>query len=127
MAEPSSASSRPHSALAAALAALLLAAVAALAGAPAAQAKTCSPFDLPGDGYITSLSVSHVGCTTGRKLANSYYRCRLKKGKAGRCTSKVMGYSCKETKRTKIPTEINARVTCTLGAKRIVHTYQQML
>jgi hypothetical protein len=127
MAEQPFASPRPHTALVAALAALVLAAVAALAGAAPAQAKTCSPFDLPGDGYITSLSVAHVGCTTGRKLANAYYKCRIKKGKTGRCTDKVLGYSCKETNRTKIPTEINARVTCTRGAKRIVHTYQQML
>jgi hypothetical protein len=128
MAENLSATLRPHIALVAVLAALAIAAVAALAGASAAQAATsCTPPKYPGSGYFTSLSVTGTSCATGKDLVKSYYRCRIKKGKTGRCTSKVMGYSCRETKRVKIPTELDARVSCTRGARKIVHTYQQNL
>jgi hypothetical protein len=117
------------SATRAALVALLAAtAIALLAGAPVARAATCSDGRLPnGNGYFTSLTVTKVSCKTGRKVVLAYYKCRIKKGKKARCTDKVMGYSCKELERTQIPTEINARVSCKLGARRVVHTYQQNL
>jgi hypothetical protein len=113
-------------ALVVALAAL---AGALLAGAPTvASAATCSDGRLPdGNGYFTSLTVTKVSCKTGRKVVLAYYACRIKKGKKARCTDKVMGYSCREVKRTQIPTEINARVSCRRGARRVVHTYQQNL
>ena len=107
---------------------LAAAAVALLAGAPAARAVTCADGRLPnGNGYFTSLTVTNVSCKTGRRVALGYYKCRIKKGKKARCTDKVLGYSCREVKRTQIPTEINARVSCKLGARRVVHTYQQNL
>jgi hypothetical protein len=119
---------RPRTALVAALAALTFAAVAAFAGAPpAAHAASCHTPKYPGQGYFTSLDVTKVSCGTGSKVAVAYYKCRIKKGKAARCTNKVLGYSCKETKRVKIPTELDARVSCTLGARKVVHTYQQNL
>jgi hypothetical protein len=103
-------------------------AIALPAGAPAAHAKTCSDGRLPnGNGYFTSLTVTKVSCATGKRLVLAYYKCRIKKGKKARCTDKVLGYSCKELERTQIPTEINARVRCKLGARRVVHTYQQNL
>jgi hypothetical protein len=103
-------------------------AVALLVGAPAAHAKSCSDGRLPnGNGYFTSLTVTKVSCATGKRVVLAYYKCRIKKGKKARCTDKVVGYSCRETKRTQIPTEINARVSCKLGARRVVHTYQQNL
>src|ERR1700742_961871 len=109
--------------------AVLVSALAAIAvlvtASPSAHAATtCKPPSYPGTGYFTSLSVTHTSCTTGKKFVVAYYKCRLKHGKAGRCTSKVMGYSCTE-KRETIPTEIDARVTCKDGSKRITHTYQQ--
>jgi hypothetical protein len=114
-----------RAALVVALAAL---AIALLAGAPTARAATCADGRLPnGNGYFTSLTVTKVSCKTGRKVALAYYKCRIKKGKKARCTDKVMGYSCRELKRTQIPTEINARVSCKRGARRVVHTYQQNL
>lgn len=117
---------RPRIALVAALAVLAFAAVAALAGAPAAHAATCTPPSYPGQGYFTSLQVTKVSCTYGKKFVKAYYTCRTKgKGVKGRCTRKVLGYSCKEGARTSIPTEFNAKVTCTRGARKIVHTYQQ--
>jgi hypothetical protein len=112
----------------AALLAAAAAAVALLAAAPAARAATCADGRLPnGNGYFTSLTVTKVSCKTGKRVVLAYYKCRIKKGKKARCTDKVMGYSCRELKRTQIPTEINARVSCTRGARKIVHTYQQNL
>jgi hypothetical protein len=127
MAENLSASFRPHIVLAAVLAALAVAAVVALSGASAAQASSCTPPKYPGSGYFTSLSVTNVSCATGKKVIKGYYTCRIKKGKTARCTTKVRGYSCKETKRVTIPTELDARVSCTRGSRRVVHTYQQNL
>lgn len=95
-----------------------------LVAAPAAQARTCPPPKYPGEGYFTSLTVKATGCATGRKLTLAYYRCRTRNGKAGRCSRRVLGYRCSE-RRTSIPTEINARVTCRRGGRNITHTYQQ--
>ena|ERR1700754_360533 len=102
--------------------ALVLAFIVALPGA--AHAATCPNPKYPGSGYFTSLQVTKVSCATGKKLALAYYKCRLKHGVSGRCTSKVMGYSCTE-KRVSIDTEIDARVTCKDGSKKVVHAYQQ--
>ena len=104
---------------------LALAASAGGSSAVGATARTCSTPKYPGVGYFTSLKVTGVGCATGRKLVVAYYHCRLQHGgRAGRCPGGVMHYRCTE-KRNTIPTEIDARVTCTHGARRIVHTYQQ--
>lgn len=113
--------------LAAALAAALLLAVAASSG-PITQAQAATPCKppsrYPGSGYFTSLKVSRTSCATGRKLTLAYYRCRVKNGRAGTCNKRVLNYRCTE-KRNRIPTEINARVTCKRGSRTIVHTYQQ--
>ena len=109
----------------ASLAGILLAG-SAMAGTTARSAATCKAPKYPGVGYFTSLSVKHVSCATGKKVAIAYYNCRLRHGKAGRCHSKVLGYTCKET-RNSIPTEIDARVTCRLHRKTVIHTYQQDL
>jgi hypothetical protein len=108
------------------LAVLLAAACAVPAGAQgsATAAKTCHTPRYPGSGYFTSLNVKGTSCATGKKIALAYYHCRLRHGKKGRCASKVLGYRCKET-RNSIPTEIDARVTCTRGARKVTHTYQQ--
>jgi hypothetical protein len=110
----------------AAVAALVLAGSALGAGPHAGATKTCPAPKYPGSGYFTSLSVSGTGCSTGRRLALAYYRCRTKSGPKGRCTRRVNGFKCSET-RNSIPTEINARVRCKSGGKRVVHTYQQNL
>jgi hypothetical protein len=97
------------------------------AGAPVARAtKVCSVPHYPGSGYFTSLSVKGKSCAFGRKLALAYYRCRIKNGKAGRCQKRVLRFHCTEVRR-QIPTELDARVTCKHGAKRVVHSYQQNL
>ena len=64
----------------------------------------------------------------GGRLARAYYRCRTQSGPAGRChRSRVLHYRCREVARVKISTELNGRVRCTRGGKRVVHTYQQNL
>lgn len=105
----------------------------------AATTKTCNikkspkyPNKNPG-GYFTSLKVRGVSCTSGKKLMTAYYKCRRKNGQGieGRCKqSKVNGLKCKESRPKsgrRAGVEFNARVTCTKGSKRVVHTYQQNL
>src|SRR3954447_22006766 len=106
------------------LIATALSVVVLVSGSAAASAASCSAPKYPGSGYFTSLKVTKVSCSTGKKVAIAYYKCRLKHGVSGRCTSRVLGYSCKET-RTSIPTEIDARVTCKSGSKKVEHSYQQ--
>jgi len=117
----------PARLLTVALGALAIAALApgAAAAEPAGRAaRACSAPKYPGEGYFTSLSVKKTTCAAGRKVTMAHYRCRTRSGKAGRCRGKVKGYSCKE-RRASIPTEINGRVTCTDGARRVVYSYQQ--
>jgi hypothetical protein len=93
------------------------------------SSQTCSPPKYPGEGYFTQkIHTTNISCTYGKKFVLAYYKCRTHSGKtpAGRCTSKVQGFSCTE-KRESIPTEIDARVTCRRSTQRIVHTYQQNL
>jgi hypothetical protein len=94
------------------------------AGGSAHTARTCAVPKYPGAGYFTSLQVKHVTCATGRKVAIAYYHCRTRNGVAGHCRSRVLGYTCHET-RMSIPTEIDARVACRRGERRVIHTYQQ--
>jgi hypothetical protein len=103
-----------------------VAAALALGAAPAAHASTCSAPKYPGSGYFTSLSVKKVSCKTGRKVTLAHYRCRTASSRAGRCHKSVLGYSCSE-RRQSISTEIDSRVTCRRGSKRVVYTYQQNL
>lgn len=113
-----------------AAAAALLCASALGAGAArafsASSAATCSPGAYPGTGYFTSLSVSGASCATGRRIELAYYRCRTRHGLAGRCSSRVAGFTCSEHRNT-IPTEVDARVVCRAQHKKVVHSYQQNL
>jgi hypothetical protein len=90
------------------------------------MARTCAVPEYPGSGYFTSLHVRAVACKSGRRLALAYYHCRTRSGPAGRCHHRVLGYRCRE-RRVAISTEIDARVRCRRGARRVVHTYQQDL
>ncbi len=108
------------------LAALVLVLCAVVvASAPAvASAASCTPPKYPGSGYFTSLKVSKVSCSTGKSVTLAFHKCRTKKGITGRCVSKVKGYSCRETRQS-IATEIDGRVTCTRGSRKVSLTYQQ--
>ncbi|HET8759162.1 MAG TPA: hypothetical protein VFM58_24300 [Solirubrobacteraceae bacterium] len=97
------------------------------AQAPAQAAKACSVPEYPGSGYFTSLTVKRVECRTGRKLALAYYRCRTQDGRRGKChRARVMRFRCHEVRQS-IATELDGRVTCKRGRKKVVHSYQQNL
>ena len=105
--------------------AVFVAALAFLVALPAsAQAATCTPPKYPGSGYFTSLKATKVSCGEASKVAVAFHKCRTKSSVKGRCTSKVRRFSCRET-RTTISTEINGRVTCTRGSRKVQLTYQQ--
>src|SRR3954453_4977818 len=97
--------------------------IVAVSAPSAFAARTCHPPKFPGNGYFTSLGVTHTDCATGKKVALAYYRCPPRHGIRGRCAG-VLGYTCKETRQS-IPTEFDARVTCKHGRVVVVHTYQQ--
>ena len=118
---------------------LIVAAVGGLALAPSpAAAKTCG---LTADEeyhrannkkptYTRSLKVSGgASCATGHKMITAYYRCRVappSPGKKGRCTAKtVLKYRCTEKRSNVIPTQFDARVTCTKGRAKIITDYTQ--
>jgi hypothetical protein len=97
-----------------------------------AATKACStpkyPNANPG-GYFTSLQVNGVSCKTGRSVTLAHYKCRVKKGRKGRCSSKVKTYTCTEARPADSQSEeqLNAKVTCKRGSRRIVFSYQQNL
>jgi hypothetical protein len=82
-----------------------------------------------GPSYLRKLKVKSVSCTTAKSFVKAYYKCRTSggKGKAGKCTKKVNGYSCTEKRSNVIPTSFDAKVSCKNGSKRIYHEYQQLL
>src|SRR5687768_5269050 len=109
-----------------AVAAVAAAALLLVTAPSASAARDCQPPDYPGSGYFMSLSVKGTTCAKGKRLARAYYRCRIDAGgRRGRCSRRVMRYSCTETRGHSIPTEFSARVRCKRGSKRITHTYQQ--
>ena len=104
---------------------LALMAAVALSFTASAQARSCSVPSYPGSGYFTSLRVTATSCANGRAIAVAHNKCRRANGGIkGRCTRKVLNYSCTETRQS-IPTEINARVSCRRGSARVIFTYQQ--
>src|SRR4051794_14378718 len=107
------------------LAAFVLTLAAVVAFAPAtASAASCTPPKYPGSGYFTTLKVTKVSCSTGKSVTLAFHKCRVKNGIKGRCTSRVKGYSCKESRQS-ISTEIDGRVTCRSGSRKVEFTYQQ--
>lgn len=118
------------------LSALGVLSMAALVGAQpgAAATRGCKapqePAGLNG-GYFTELRATNVSCASARKLVLAYYKCRRAHGGAkGSCNNRtVNGLKCKETRPEDLQsdTQINARVTCTKGAKKVRHSYQQNL
>jgi hypothetical protein len=78
-----------------------------------------------GPTYVTALSVSGTSCATGERVVRAYYRCRVRNGgRRGRCSSRVLGYRCTET-RESISTQFDARVRCRNGSARVNHSYTQ--
>jgi len=109
-----------------------------------AQAKTFSCGDVPVSktpaglkgGYLTGITVTgsyskkSSACKSGNALALAYYKCRAKKGIRATCSGKTInGLKCSESRPadSQSDDQINARVTCKKGSKKIVHNYQQNL
>ena len=122
-----------------AVAALTTVALAAPSGSVAASTKTCK-LSIPasehlGPSYVlyaegkAGYKVTGASCAAGKAVIKSFHSCRLKHGKKGRCTTKVRGYKCTETRPAgeAIPSQFTGHVTCKSGSKKVTHIYQQDL
>ncbi|MFL5847244.1 MAG: hypothetical protein ACJ762_21415 [Solirubrobacteraceae bacterium] len=106
-----------------------LLAVLALAALPAAaQARNCpiAPSESGSFGVTYVLKITATGTTCGKakKLVRAFHACRKAHGIQGRCTKKVLGYSCSE-QRTTTTTQMSGKVSCKYGSRRVVHYYSQ--
>ena len=112
----------------------LLALLAVLPSAPATAATTTSCAQALkgkerklGPTYVTKVSVRGVSCSTGLRVVKAFHSCRLQHGKTGRCTRRILGYSCTEKRPTSLkgPVSYDGDVTCRNDTKRVTHHYQQ--
>ncbi len=83
-----------------------------------------------GASYVTSLKVRGVSCAKGKKVIKAYHRCRHKSGgPAGSCGDTLLGFKCKDGKRTGVPNvQYNATAKChkvANSAKRVKSRYTQ--
>ena len=83
-----------------------------------------------GASYVTSLKVQGVSCAKGEKVIKAYHQCRHQSGgAAGNCSGTVLGFSCKDGKRTGVPNvQYNATAKChklTNPSKRVKSRYTQ--
>jgi len=103
---------------------------------PIAHRASFSPCDISGKqqdlgaSYVTSLKVQGVSCAKGEKVISAYHRCRHQSGgPAGNCSNTVLGFSCKDGKRSGVPNvQYNATAKChkvSNSAKRIKSSYTQ--
>jgi hypothetical protein len=93
----------------------------------ATGARYCPTPTYPSHGVFAGITVTGVGCTTGRKVAVSYYKCRTRGGNlAGTCPRGVLGFRCHEI-RNGVPTFFTARVTCRRRRTTVHQVYQQFL
>jgi hypothetical protein len=107
---------------------LLVATAAGHMVSPAAAATRC---DVSKDGrklgttYVTKLTATNVTCTKAKSVVKAFHRCRRANGGAkGRCTSRVQGFRCTETRQS-IPTQFDARATCRDGSRVVRFNYEQ--
>jgi hypothetical protein len=103
---------------------------------PTAHTASFSDCDISGKqqslgaSYVTSLKVQGVSCTKGEKVIKAYHQCRhANGGPDGTCSSKVLGFKCKDGTRQGVPdVQYNATAKChkvTDPDKRIKSTYTQ--
>jgi hypothetical protein len=112
---------------------VVVAPAATAAGPGATAARSCSlsaaekggtrPSTL-GATYVYSLSATGVSCATAKGVVKSFNACRHKRGKGGRCTSRVKGYRCTES-RTNGVGQYDSKTACRGGGKTIRFTYTQ--
>ena len=104
--------------------------------APVAQEASFSPCDISGKqqnlgaSYVTSLKVQGVSCTKGEKVIKAYHQCRHQTGgPAGTCSATLLGFKCKDGKRTGVPNvQYNATSKChkvSNASKRVKSSYTQ--
>jgi hypothetical protein len=116
----------------------LVAGLAAQSGAasPVAHATAFSPCDIDGKqqnlgaSYVTSLEVQGVSCAKAEKVITAYHRCRHQSGgPPGNCSDTVLGFRCKDGKRTGVPNvQYDATAKCRKtsdAGKRIKSAYTQ--
>jgi hypothetical protein len=118
-------------------AALLGGALVPASGAsPVAHEASFSPCDISGQqqnlgaSYVTSLKVQGVSCAKGEKVIRAYHQCRHQNGgPAGTCSATVLGFKCKDGKRTGVPNvQYNATAKChkvSNASKRVRSRYTQ--
>ena len=103
---------------------------------PTAHAASFTPCNISGKqqqlgaSYVTSLKVQGVGCTKAEKVVKAYHQCRHQNGgAAGTCGSTVLGFKCKDGKRTGVPNvQYNATAKChkvSSPSKRVKSRYTQ--
>jgi hypothetical protein len=103
---------------------------------PTAHAASFTPCNISGKqqqlgaSYVTSLKVQGVGCTKGEKVVKAYHQCRHQNGgAAGTCGSTLLGFKCKDGKRTGVPNvQYNATAKChkvSNPSKRVKSRYTQ--
>ncbi len=104
--------------------------------APTAHTASFSACDISGEqqslgaSYVTSLKVRGVACAKGKKVIRAYHQCRHRTGgPAGTCRAKLLGFKCKDGKRTGVPNvQYNATAKChkvSNASKRIKSRYTQ--
>jgi hypothetical protein len=104
--------------------------------APIAHAASFSPCNITGKqrdlgaSYVTSLKVQGVSCAKGEKLIKAYHRCRHQSGgPAGSCSATLLGFKCKDGKRTQVPNvQYSATAKChkiSNPSKRVKSSYTQ--
>jgi hypothetical protein len=75
-------------------------------------------------------NVRVTSCANGKKVIQAFHSCRLKKGKAGRCTTRVLGYSCSEKRSAQLVVagrlqSFDGDVICKKSTARVTHHYTQ--
>jgi len=82
-----------------------------------------------GPTYVIEAQLKQTGtsCSNAVRVTRAFHSCRLRRGKRGRCTTAVRGYSCRDRRPSdeSIATQFTGHVTCRRGGARITHSYQQ--
>jgi hypothetical protein len=103
---------------------------------PVAHAASFAPCNISGKqqqlgaSYVTSLKVQGVSCTKAERLIKAYHQCRHQNGgAAGTCGATLLGFKCKDGKRTGVPNvQYNATAKChkvSNPSKRVKSRYTQ--
>jgi hypothetical protein len=106
------------------------------AASPTAHAASFTPCNISGKqqqlgaSYVTSLKVQGVSCAKAEKVIKAYHQCRHQAGgAAGTCGATLLGFKCKDGKRTGVPNvQYNATAKChkvSNASKRVKSRYTQ--